>query len=377
MELRAGRGIFSTFAVRSMGVPMTSRQTFTSRLVSCGLIAAMFAALPSHAQNLITNGGFEQPGFSLNPNYRYLTGSNATLLTGWTWQYDGVNEPSYVYHSSRYPVFAGSYSVALNDGDAAQTSFATERGCSYVLSFVTLGDDGGRLRVQAGAGGLDVEINPKEIGVGTGVFYDQQNEWIRVTLPFQALAEQAPLIFSDAPQSRPYGGRVLDEVVVAEGPAILRQPADAIGCIPEGVEARLDAVGVELAYQWQVQDSTAPSGWQDLSDGPLWLNGANWGTVSGARSTKCVFLHAAGDSVQGPLTTRCIISDVCGSVPSEPAELRICLANINCDSEVDLADFLGFFNCYDAEQACADIDAIEGTDLGDFLTFFNAYDAGC
>lgn len=54
-----------------------------------------------------------------------------------------------------------------------------------------------------------------------------------------------------------------------------------------------------------------------------------------------------------------------------------CPADLDQSGEADLADFLSFFNCYDAMEACADIDGIEGVDFADFLTFFNSYDVGC
>jgi hypothetical protein len=73
----------------------------------------------------------------------------------------------------------------------------------------------------------------------------------------------------------------------------------------------------------------------------------------------------------------CIVTNACGSITSNAATLSVCAGDINCDESVDFGDFLAFFNCYDAEQSCADIDGNPGTDFGDFLAFFNAYDAGC
>jgi hypothetical protein len=54
-----------------------------------------------------------------------------------------------------------------------------------------------------------------------------------------------------------------------------------------------------------------------------------------------------------------------------------CASDIDGDDVVDFGDFLGFFNCYDTEQACGDIDGNPGVDFGDFLAFFNSYDSGC
>jgi formylglycine-generating enzyme required for sulfatase activity len=54
-----------------------------------------------------------------------------------------------------------------------------------------------------------------------------------------------------------------------------------------------------------------------------------------------------------------------------------CPSDINRDREIDFGDFLAFFNCYDTETPCADIDGNPGVDFGDFLAFFNGYDTGC
>lgn len=59
------------------------------------------------------------------------------------------------------------------------------------------------------------------------------------------------------------------------------------------------------------------------------------------------------------------------------ASLPKCSSDIDNDGNVDLADFFGFFQCYDLNQPCADIDGQPGVDLGDFFLFFEGYDLGC
>lgn len=58
-------------------------------------------------------------------------------------------------------------------------------------------------------------------------------------------------------------------------------------------------------------------------------------------------------------------------------KLKDCPADINDSGDIDLGDFLDFFNAYDAEDAVADIDLNGTVDLGDFLLFFNYYDSLC
>lgn len=57
--------------------------------------------------------------------------------------------------------------------------------------------------------------------------------------------------------------------------------------------------------------------------------------------------------------------DISGPTPGVP------------DGEIDLNDFFYFFDCFDAELPCADLDGTPGVDLGDFFFFFNAFDAPC
>ena len=52
-------------------------------------------------------------------------------------------------------------------------------------------------------------------------------------------------------------------------------------------------------------------------------------------------------------------------------------ADLNDDGITDFGDFLAFFNCYDVEDSCGDIDGNPGVDFGDFLQFFNSYDQSC
>lgn len=56
---------------------------------------------------------------------------------------------------------------------------------------------------------------------------------------------------------------------------------------------------------------------------------------------------------------------------------RFCIADLNRDCSVDLADFFEFFACYDLSLPCADIDGEPGVDLADFFAFFSGFDTGC
>src|ERR1043165_3313887 len=114
---------------------MGERAMRTSRGASLAALLLLVIVFPAFArQNLITNGGFESPGFD-GEDYRYLTGSNSALLTGWTCVWDGTQEATYVYFLTRYETLAGDYTAYLNDGDTLTTTVAVQDGVTYRVSF--------------------------------------------------------------------------------------------------------------------------------------------------------------------------------------------------------------------------------------------------
>lgn len=84
-------------------------------------------------QNLLSNGGFENPGFSFTPapyflatdDYRYLDSGSNTALADWIVADNGIGQRSFVYHQHRYAVAAGYYGLALDEGTSVTTSFTT------------------------------------------------------------------------------------------------------------------------------------------------------------------------------------------------------------------------------------------------------------
>ncbi len=94
---------------------------------------------PSHAANLVFNGGFELPGFSVPNYYRYLLNGDSTTIQGWVVSDDGIGEASYLMNNSNghYTCYEGTYSLSLNQGSSIRTTFATLANVSYQLSFYT------------------------------------------------------------------------------------------------------------------------------------------------------------------------------------------------------------------------------------------------
>ncbi len=77
----------------------------------------------------------------------------------------------------------------------------------------------------------------------------------------------------------------------------------------------------------------------------------------------------------------CVITSACGMTISNPATLTIdgpgCVADINNDGVLDLADIGAFVNGFTAQDPIADIDGNGVFDLGDINAFVASFLAGC
>jgi hypothetical protein len=362
-----------------------------------GALAAQAAALgtcgAALGQNLVSNPGFESPGFSLNPdNFRYLNGGNATLLTGWTFVFDGVNEPSYVYHRSRYPVFAGDYSVNLNDGDSCSTTVATQPGCAYVLSVVMAADDGGPVRFQAGS--LDASFNPAVINasagaggttVPTGVSIDG-SPWLRISLPFTAMSASTVVTMTDAPQGLPFGGHAIDDVAVVVVSPIVASPLPAGVCRGVGAAFSVGTSGGALTYQWQIE--AAPGDWRSLGNDPGPLPGGGFAYAAPLNSAS-VQIGVIGRS--GVFGVRCVVGTPCGNTASDATGLFVDAADMGragglagSDGVHDNNDFIAFISAFFELDARADLGTAGGLlgfdgvfDNNDFISFINLFFQAC
>ncbi len=105
----------------------------------CFLLAGLLAfTLPAKA-DLLVNGSFEEPGFTVPLYYRYLFNGD-TSITGWTVHDDNIGENPYWYDfgSSGSPYtngFDGKYAVSLNIGSSIETTASLVAGTTYRLSF--------------------------------------------------------------------------------------------------------------------------------------------------------------------------------------------------------------------------------------------------
>jgi hypothetical protein len=156
--------------ITAVSCPKHQYPTFARRVVSKAVCAAALVALvaafaprPALADSLISNGGFESPGFGGPLFYQFLNNGD-TSIAGWTVQNDGIGEAPYLMQGgsgSPYApyIFDGSYSVLLNAGSGVSTTFAAVAGDVYDFSIYAR-NFGDSLALSLNADGTSVDLYP-------------------------------------------------------------------------------------------------------------------------------------------------------------------------------------------------------------------------
>ncbi len=77
----------------------------------------------------------------------------------------------------------------------------------------------------------------------------------------------------------------------------------------------------------------------------------------------------------------CVVTGPCGVTISDPAQLVICPADVNCDQFLDFFDYDAFVACYDAGEceggSNADFNGDGFVDFFDYDAFVESFEAGC
>jgi hypothetical protein len=73
----------------------------------------------------------------------------------------------------------------------------------------------------------------------------------------------------------------------------------------------------------------------------------------------------------------CVVANDCGSVTSIAATLSVCAADMNCDGQINVADYLAFLARYSAGDQSAEFTGDGRIDIADYLAFLSAFAAGC
>ncbi len=179
----------------------------------------------------------------------------------------------------------------------------------------------------------------------------------------------------------------LDSVAfVSQCVSITSNPPSQAACPAATATLSVVASGSgSLAFQWQRE--TAPNTWVNTDNGDVSYAGGTI-TVSGA-TTSQVQLTPNTPPGAPPLRWRCIVTNACGNVSSNPGTLAMldpsdptctscnpCAADYNSDGGVDGGDVDAFFIDWVQGASCADVNQDGGVDGSDVDTFFVAWSAG-
>ncbi|MFZ4575151.1 MAG: hypothetical protein ACOYN0_12185 [Phycisphaerales bacterium] len=133
--------------------------------------------------------------------------------------------------------------------------------------------------------------------------------------------------------------------------AVTTQPTDIAMCANSPATFSALATGTEpLEYQWQIQSPAGVGGGSNLANGALTIDGLPAGTVNGATSYQLTVLDF---DCAHPVAVRCVFTNPCGPVPSNPATLAFCRADVDCSGGVDGDDVIMFFGAWDAGEPVA------------------------
>lgn len=148
-------------------------------------------------------------------------------------------------------------------------------------------------------------------------------------------------------------------------PAFREDLADRSACNGGAVQwaANISAIPAPTAYEWR-------KGGVPLVNGPR-----PGGSVVIGATTATLRIEGCSLADEGAYT--CRVTNTCGSTTSESATFTVCMADDDCDGDVDSDDIIVFFQAWDSGVHIADLDRDGDTDSDDILIFFDAFEAGC
>lgn len=177
--------------------------------------------------------------------------------------------------------------------------------------------------------------------------------------------------------------------VVEYESAILSTSPDVQLCPTNSLELRIELIpGIEtaIAMQWQARVASGHP-WIDLVDGINSIAGIAPLVAVGTRSTALMATPTAGMWTLGHIAEfRCVVASSCRADESESISVSVCAANYNCDTSIDILDFLDFFEdfgaCVSQPVPCGihgypDVNRDTIIDILDFLDFIDAFGQGC
>src|SRR5439155_15111257 len=135
---------------------------------------------------------------------------------------------------------------------------------------------------------------------------------------------------------------------------ISQQPAPVGTCptVPGTFSVATTGTG-PFTYQWQIQTTT--EFWADLHTTPVALPCGGSAYASAPISALTHISVNPCPNIIGDSTyqVRCVITNPCGTIVSDPASLHLCMSDINCNGTIDIDDLLGVIGNWGATSGSA------------------------
>lgn len=155
-------------------------------------------------------------------------------------------------------------------------------------------------------------------------------------------------------------------------PVITHQPVGAAACPTGSAVYSVAFMGADVVTRWQIEVSEGT--WVSLGHDPLPLAcGGHAAALDDSPSHGVITIRACPGVTQ--YRVRALLTNGCGSVPSDPAAYTICRADFNCDGSANSQDFFDFLGAFFA--GTADFNADGRVDSQDFFDFLGVFFVGC
>ncbi|MEK6702445.1 MAG: hypothetical protein AABZ53_09290 [Planctomycetota bacterium] len=148
-----------------------------------------------------------------------------------------------------------------------------------------------------------------------------------------------------------------------ECPAQTDAPDDVMSCVGQNPSFSVAADGTSVFYQWRrngvpLEGGLTPAGTTTYGQWTPYL------TIVGVKSADAGLFD-------------CVLTNECGSVTSDGAELSVCAADFNCDTAVDFFDYDDYVVAFELGDPRTDFDADGSVDFFDYDAFVVAFELGC